>query len=54
VLDKAGRHCLEADRLSVRERAYKGLAQDEKPELSAPLITSVFERQKVRIACGGD
>jgi hypothetical protein len=34
VLDGLRRHRLEAHRLSVRERAYKGMAEDEEPESS--------------------
>jgi hypothetical protein len=37
----------------MRERPDTGMAEDEEPELSAPLITSVFQGQKVRIGCGG-
>jgi hypothetical protein len=53
VLDGTRRHRLKAHRLPVCEWQNPGMAEDQEPGFSAPLITSAFERQKVRIGCGG-
>ena len=40
VLEK---HCVEAHRLTVRQRPDKGLAENQEPGLRAALITSVSD-----------